>query len=140
MGASLPPKPEPKQQQKEPSPAAPPPAKEEEMEVESEESDVELDMEGVIKSPDPEEAHEMGDFEKKEMTDEEMEKFDEKRGEAMSAFSEGEWESAIGLFTEAIRLNPNSAAMFAKRGACFIKVQKPDACVRDCTRAIELNP
>ena len=59
MGASLPPKPEPKQQQKEPSPAAPPPAKEEDMEVESEESDVELDMEGVIKSPDPEEAHEM---------------------------------------------------------------------------------
>lgn len=29
-----------------------------------------------------------GDCEKKEMTDDEMEKFDEKRGEAMSAFSE----------------------------------------------------
>ena len=29
-----------------------------------------------------------GDPEKKEMTDDEMEKFDEKRGEAMSAFSE----------------------------------------------------
>merc|ERR1719341_1917544 len=100
MGASLPPKPEPKQQQKEPSPAAPPPAKEEDMEV---------DMEGVIKSHDPEEAHEMGDCEKKEMTDDEMEKFDEKRGEAMSAFSEGEWEAAIALFTEAIKLNPNSA-------------------------------
>merc|ERR1719221_897258 len=58
----------------------------------------------------------------------------------MSSFSEGEWEAAIALFTEAIKLNPNSAAMFAKRGACFIKVQKPNACVRDCTRAIELNP
>merc|ERR1719412_2054610 len=69
-----------------------------------------------------------------------MEKFDEKRGEAMSAFSEGEWEAAVALFTEAIKLNPNSAAMFAKRGACFIKIQKPNACVRDCTRAIELNP
>ena len=79
-----------------------------------------------------------GDPEKKEMTDDEMEKFDEKRGEAMSAFSEvatllldccplqnvnssnlflqGEWEAAIALFTEAIQLNPNSAAMFAKRG------------------------
>lgn len=67
------------------------------------------------------------------MTDDEMEKFDEKRGEAMSSFSEvrflyldtlshfffshqGEWEAAIALFTEAIKLNPNSAAMFAKRG------------------------
>ena len=61
MGASLPPKPEPKQEQKqkEPSPAAPPQSKEEDMEVESEESDVELDMEGVVKNPDPEEAHEM---------------------------------------------------------------------------------
>merc|ERR1712013_804209 len=59
---------------------------------------------------------------------------------AMSSFSEGEWEAAIALFTEAIKLNPNSAAMFAKRGACFTKVQKPNACVRDCTRAIELNP
>ena len=61
MGASLPPKPEPKQQQqqREPSPAAPPPSKDEDMEVESEESDVELDMEGVVKNPDPEEAHEM---------------------------------------------------------------------------------
>merc|ERR1719219_1773456 len=107
---------------------------------ESEESDVELDMEGVVKNPDPEEGHEMGDPEKKEMTDDEMDKFDEKRGEAMSAFSEGEWEAAIALFTEAIKLNPNSAAMFAKRGACFIKIQKPNACVRDCTRAIELNP
>ena len=29
-----------------------------------------------------------GDPEKKEMTDDEMDKFDEKRGEAMSAFSE----------------------------------------------------
>ena len=71
-----------------------------------------------------------GDSDKKEMTDDEMDKFDEKRGEAMSAFSEvaklfwtflksllqGEWEAAIALFTEAIKLNPNSAAMFAKRG------------------------
>ena len=31
-----------------------------------------------------------GDPEKKEMTDDEMDKFDEKRGEAMSAFSEVE--------------------------------------------------
>merc|ERR1719431_434529 len=75
-----------------------------------------------------------------EKAGEEMEKFDEKRSEAMATFSEGEREKAIGLFTEAIKLNPNSAAMFAKRGTCFIKTKKPNACVRDCTRAIELNP
>ncbi len=38
------------------------------------------------------------------------------------------------LLTEAIKLNPNSAAMFAKRGASFLKMKKPRACLRDCTR------
>jgi len=112
----------------------------EDVEMSSDESDVELDMEGVLENPDKEETHEMGDRDKKEMTDEEMEQFDEARSAAMRTFSEGEWEKAIGQFTEAIQLNPNSAAMFAKRGACFLKLEKPNACVRDCTRAIELNP
>ena len=31
-------------------------------------------------------------------------------------FLQGEWEAAIALFTEAIQLNPNPAAMLAKRG------------------------
>jgi len=110
------------------------------MEDTSEESDVELDMEGVLETPDSEEAHEMGDMSKKEMTDEEMDKFDEKRSEAMSIYSEGDWDKAVTAFTEAIKLNPNSAAMFAKRGTCFIKQSKPRACIRDCTRAIQLNP
>merc|ERR1719228_2304363 len=74
------------------------------------------------------------------MTDQEMENFDEKRSEAMQAFSEGEWDKAMGLFTEAIKLNPNSAAMFAKRGTCFLKLSPPAprACVRDCSRAKKL--
>lgn len=61
-------------------------SKEEEMS--SEESDVELDMEGVIEDKEAEDTHEMGDATKMEMTDEEMTKFDEARGEAMNTFSE----------------------------------------------------
>ena len=59
-----------------------------------------------------------------------------------NACLQGEWDKAMGLFTEAIKLNPNSAAMFAKRGTCFLKLSPPAprACVRDCSRAIELNP
>merc|ERR1719412_815065 len=30
--------------------------------------------------------------------------------------------------------------MFAKRGNCFLKLKKPKACIRDCDRAIQLNP
>merc|ERR1712200_166301 len=29
---------------------------------------------------------------------------------------------------------------FAKRGTCYLKMKKLKACIRDCTRAIELNP
>jgi len=52
----------------------------------------------------------------------------------LTFIDQGEWEKAIELFTNAIKLNPNSAAMFAKRGTCFLKLNKPRACVRDCTR------
>jgi len=57
-------------------------------EASSDESDVELDMDGVLENPDTEEPHEMGDSDKKEMTDEEMEQFDEARSSAMGTFSE----------------------------------------------------
>merc|ERR1711983_12828 len=72
----------------------------------------------------------------------EMENFDEKRSQAMQTYSEGEWEKAIVLFTEAIKINPNSAVMFAKRGMCYLKIspKATNACVKDCSRAIELNP
>ena len=82
----------------------------------------------------------MGDASKGELSEAEQDAFDGKRSEAMSTFSEGEWAKAIDLFTEAIKLNPGSAAMFAKRGACYLKLKKPNACIRDCSKAIELNP
>jgi hypothetical protein len=44
-----------------------------------------------ISAPDPEEPHEMGDPEKMEMTEEESDAFDEKRNEAMAAFSDADW-------------------------------------------------
>ena len=39
----------------------------------------------------------------------------EKRVEAQHELSEGNFEKAIELFTEAIKKNPNSAILFAKR-------------------------
>jgi len=149
MNATLPPVPAAPEEEKpsKPDTCCPPSdtkAKEPEaeMEVESEESDVELDMEGVIGDPKPIEDQDMGDPNKKELSEEEMDSFDEKRSEAMQAYSEGEWEKSIGLFTEAIKINPNSAVMFAKRGMCYLKInpKATNACVKDCSRAIQLNP
>ena len=40
-----------------------------------------------------------------ELSEEQMDAFDAKRGEAMSAFSEAEWQKAADLFTETIQMN-----------------------------------
>lgn len=137
LGATLPPKSENEPKMEKPMNEEPP-KMEEEPEPESEESDVELDMEGVVEADtDPDQA--MGDA-TKEVSEEDSDKFDSKRSEAMGAYSEGEWDKAIGLFTEAIEINANSAMPFVKRAACYLKKSKPNACIRDCNRAIEINP
>jgi len=140
LGANIPAKAErPPSPPKEPKMETPEPAaKEPEPEPESEESDVELDMEGVVE-PDKDSPLDMGDP-SKELSEADLEKFDEKRSEAMGVFSEGEWEKAIGVFTEAINLNAGSAMPFVKRAQCLLKLSKPNACIRDCNRAIEINP
>ena len=58
----------------------------------------------------------------------------------MKVITPGDNQKASDLFTEAILLNPKSAAMFAKRGNCFLKLKRPNACIRDCNKAIEINP
>lgn len=117
-------------------PTAPPT---EDVEIESEEepeSDLELDNEGVV-APDTEQP-EMGDA-SKEPSEEEMDKASELRGQAASSYSEQKYEEAVKLYTEAIQLNPRSALFHAKRGQVYLKLVKPNACIRDCDRALELN-
>ncbi|VEN58805.1 unnamed protein product [Callosobruchus maculatus] len=102
------------------------------------ESELELDMTGCVEPDKLDENQRMGDSEK-EVTDEDRDKADEKRIEAMQQLSEGNIEKAIDLFTEAIELNPQSALLFAKRGQAYLRLTKPNACIRDCTRALEIN-
>ncbi|KAF5397416.1 Suppressor of tumorigenicity protein 13 [Paragonimus heterotremus] len=98
------------------------------------------DFDGVdIVPEDTDPCQEMGD-ESVEVTDEMIEKANDKRSEAQSKMSEGDFEDAVALFTEAIKLNPHSALLYARRASCFIKLKKPCAAVRDCDKAISLNP
>uniref|UniRef100_A0A8C6VKE7 ST13 Hsp70 interacting protein n=1 Tax=Naja naja TaxID=35670 RepID=A0A8C6VKE7_NAJNA len=140
MGGTIPPAPcktstettdEPKAEEKAEEPPKPP-------EPESEESDLEIDNEGVIE-PDNEEPQAMGD-ESVEVTEEMMDQANEKKMAAIHALSEGELVKAIDLFTEAIKLNPHLAILYAKRASVFVKMQKPNAAIRDCDRAIQINP
>ena len=59
---------------------------------------------------------------------------------AIDALNDGELQKAIDLFADAIKLNPRLAILYAKRASVFIKLQKPNAAIRDCDRAIEINP
>lgn len=58
-----------------------------------------------ISEPDSDEPQPMGDAEK-EVTEEDIEKSEEKRREAVEAFGEGEFKKTIDIYTEAILLNP----------------------------------
>ncbi|XP_058538118.1 hsc70-interacting protein isoform X2 [Neofelis nebulosa] len=104
----------------------------------SEESDLEIDNEGVIE-PDTDAPQEMGD-ENVEITEEMMDQANDKKVAAIDALNDGELQKAIDLFTDAIKLNPRLAILYAKRASVFIKLQKPNAAIRDCDRAIEINP
>uniref|UniRef100_A0A3P9B3J2 ST13 Hsp70 interacting protein n=1 Tax=Maylandia zebra TaxID=106582 RepID=A0A3P9B3J2_9CICH len=114
----------------EPAPAVP---------SESEESEIEIDREGVIE-PDIDDPQDMGELEDIEVTEEMMDQANEKKMEAINALGEGDLQKALDLFTEAIKLNPCLAILYAKRASVYIQMQKPNAAIRDCDRAISINP
>ncbi|TRY54942.1 hypothetical protein DNTS_020705 [Danionella cerebrum] len=106
---------------------------------ESDESDLEIDNEGVIE-PDTDDPQEMGDFENLEITEEMMDQANEKKMEAIDVLGDGDLQKALDLFTEAVKLNPKLAILYAKRASVYVKMQKPNAAIRDCDRAISINP
>ncbi|KAM9746202.1 hsc70-interacting protein [Menidia menidia] len=127
-------------------PCGPPPAAaaaasppEPPLQTESEESELDIEMDGVIE-PDTDEPQEMGEFENLEVTEEMMDQANEKKMEAIDALGEGDLQKALDLFTAAIKLNPRVAILYAKRASVYIKMQKPNAAIRDCDRAISINP
>lgn len=109
------------------------------MPSESEESELEIDNEGVIE-PDDDAPQEMGEYDSIEVTEEMMDQANEKKMDAINALGEGDLQKALDLFTEAIKLNPCLAILYAKRASVFIQMQKPNAAIRDCDRAISINP
>lgn len=140
LGARIPLPPQPKPTPKENVPPAEGSSSEDiEPETpESEESEIELDNSGVIE-PDNDEPLDIGDA-SVEPTDEMLEESCEKRSQAMELQTEGKLEESVKLWTEAIVKNPSSAILFAKRANVLLKLEKPNAAIRDANRALELNP
>lgn len=105
---------------------------------ESEESDIDLDTSGVVESDD-DEPLEVGDA-SIEVTEEMMEESSEKRSQAMALQSEGKLEESVKAWTEAILKNPTCAVLYAKRANVLLRLQKPNAAIRDADKALEFNP
>ncbi|CAI2349289.1 unnamed protein product [Caenorhabditis sp. 36 PRJEB53466] len=140
LGATLPPKPEGNPAASEPKAKAPKAEKPAEPEIPKPEEIPfpDIDNEGVIK---PEEAAPlpMGDA-NKEPSEEDVEKASDERVKAQEAFGDGEFEAALGHFTNAIEANPGSAMLHAKRAHVLLKLKRPIAAIADCDKAISINP
>jgi len=102
------------------------------------ESDIDIDREGCVEPDVLDDTQKMGDI-TKTPTEEEQDQASDIRTKAAAAYSEQNFDQAISLYTDAIQLNPTNALFYAKRGQAFLKLNKPNACIRDCNRALELN-
>ncbi|KAK9925728.1 hypothetical protein M0R45_022995 [Rubus argutus] len=102
------------------------------------ESDIELDDADVLE-PDNDPPQKMGDP-SVEVTEEMQDAAQLAKSKAMDAISEGKLDEAIDHVTEAIMLNPTSAILKASRASIFVKLNKPNAAIRDANAAIEINP
>ena len=99
----------------------------------------ELDNSGVMEDQTGDEEYPMGDPEK-EVSEEDLEKANEHRDMAAAAFNEGDYQKALELYTKAIELNPGSAILHAKRACTLLKKNKLKAAIKDCDKAISINP
>jgi len=140
LGATIPPHKDPPKTEQKPTPTSqhksPEPMEAEE--PEEEEPPLDLDESGVIE-PENDDPLPMGDA-NKEATEEDMEKANEERDNAQMAFADGDMAKAIEHYTNAIVKNPGSALLHAKRANALLKINKPVAAIRDCDKAISINP
>jgi len=137
------PKPEP-----EPEPEPPKPkqtesggkVQQEEMEEEPEEPEEPEQPDNELMTPDTDgEELPLGD-EKKVVTDDDRSAAGEAKMKAVQAQNEGKLDEALKLFTESIEKNPTSSLTYGSRAALLLKMKRPNAAIRDCNRALQMNP
>uniref|UniRef100_A0A2P2JYY9 Uncharacterized protein MANES_06G004100 n=1 Tax=Rhizophora mucronata TaxID=61149 RepID=A0A2P2JYY9_RHIMU len=99
---------------------------------------LELDNSDVVE-PDNDPPQEMGNPDV-EVTEEKRDAAQAEKGKALDAISEGKLGEATEHLTEAIKLNPTSAILYATRADVYIKLKKPNAAIRDANAALQINP
>lgn len=84
---------------------------------------------------------ELTEEQKKEM----REQADKLKTSGNEAFKDSDYEKAVELYSEALTVYPTESTneisiCYANRGACFIKLERNENVVDDCTKALELRP
>ncbi|GER56737.1 thioredoxin-like protein [Striga asiatica] len=102
------------------------------------ESDIELDKSDVVE-PDNDPPQKMGDP-SLEVTEDNQEAAQLLKAKAINAMADGKLDEAIDHLTEAVLLNPKSAILYANRANAFVKLNKPNAAIRDADAALQINP
>jgi len=74
-----------------------------------------------------------------ETSDEQREKAMEGRSAAMAKFSDGDFSGAVEAYTDAIKIAPNVAPLWAGRAQAYLKLKKPNSAIKDATVAIDIN-
>ncbi|KAJ4713561.1 Thioredoxin-like protein [Melia azedarach] len=93
----------------------------------------------IVVEPDNDPPQKMGDP-SVEVTEEMRDAANIEKLKAMNSISQGSLDEAIGQLTEAIMLNPTSAILYAARAGAFVKLNTPNAAIRDANAALEINP
>jgi len=112
---------------------------EEEKKEEEEEEEPEQPDDELMTPDENSEELPLGD-EKKEVTDDDRSAAGEAKMKAVAAQNEGNLEEALKLFTESIEKNPTSSLTYGSRAALLLKMKRPNAAIRDCNRALQMNP
>src|SRR5437764_1210066 len=58
------------------------------------------------------------------------------RANGQAALDKKDWDLAVSCFTEAIRLDPNSAEAYWKRGRAYVAQGNNDKAIADCTESL----
>jgi len=93
----------------------------------------------VIKDQEDVSSIEMGDPNKEVSEDDDSDSFGLMH-QGRKAAQENNHELAIQKLTEAIKLQPKTSSFFAIRAESFLALKKLNAAIKDCNRALELNP
>lgn len=67
-------------------------------------------------------------------------KAEESRVKGNELFKSGDFANAIKEYTEMTKRAPSDPRGFGNRAAAYLKVMAPAECIRDCNKAIELDP